>query len=259
MKFLNTNFVSDSNTTITSSSSDPSFPVSNLKHPFRSKKWRSTGCSNENIVFDMRTSEDVDSVVVIWPKETGVRLTSAAVITIQANATNVWTSPAVSEILTVSDSYELASHYFTTDKSYRFWRITIQDPTNTDGYVELGVVWIGKAMLLQDSENGFKYNLVDKSKTVRTDYGHKYVDRLPKVASLTVNFKYLDYEDAQILETAFRTNGTYDPVLFIMDAEGSVFDKDHFSIYGNMDSVFSLSHVNFNILNNDSLIVEEIS
>jgi hypothetical protein len=105
----------------------------------------------------MITTEEIDSVVILWPKEDGIRLSDTAVVKIQANATDSWGSPAVDQTLTIDNTYMVASHYFSTDQSYRYWRVVIEDVGNPYGYVELGMVWFGKSLSIQKAKNGFKF------------------------------------------------------------------------------------------------------
>lgn len=260
MKFLSTNLVTESGTTVTASSANSNFPASNLRHPFRSKRWRSAaGVTTANVVFDFQTIEPVDSVVILWPKEDGIRLTGSAVIRIQANATNVWTSPALNQALTVDNYYSVASHFFSTDQNYRYWRLVITDTGNPWGYVEAGVVWIGKSLELQPAQNGFSFGLSDRSSVSSTDFGHEYVDEYPLQAQLEISYQYLDYEAATFLEEAYRTNGNKKPVLVALDPTEVVFDKDHFLLYGKMGSGFRLGHVNYNLFNSDSIIITELA
>lgn len=260
MRLMDTNFCTESATTVTASNIDSNFPVSNLKNPFRSKRVRtSVGTTTLTVVFDFQTTEAVDSVVLMWPKEDGIRLTGSATITVQANATNVWTSPSVSQALTIDDDYSLASHYFSTDKSYRYWRVVIADSGNPWDYVELGQVWIGKSLSIENAQNGFKFALADQSKITETDFGHRYADEYPQKATAEFTYAYLDYSAIQTLENAYRRNGNRKPVLLVIDADGTVFDKDHYTLYGNLGGLFSYGHVNYNLFNTDGIRIEELS
>src|SRR4051812_21363761 len=101
MRFLTTNYCTESATVVSSTNIDTNFPASNLKNPLRSKRVRtSVGTTTLAVVFDMQTTEDINSVVLLWPKEDGIRLTDSATVKIQANATNVWTSPSVDQTVT---------------------------------------------------------------------------------------------------------------------------------------------------------------
>jgi hypothetical protein len=259
MRLMNYNYCTQDATVITASSEDSNFPAANLKHAFRSKRWRSTGVSSENVVFDLITTEAINSVVILWSKEDGIQLTDSAVVKIQANATNSWTSPAVNVTLTIDNNYLVASHFFTSDQSYRYWRVLVQDPGNADGFVELGVVWLGKAIDIENAQNGFNFDLVDKSTISTTDFGHQYVDEYPLIASIDFKYQYLDYSTIQILENAYRNNGTKLPVLLVLDETETVFDKDHFLVYGKFKNKFGLSHVRYNIFNVDGLTITEIA
>lgn len=256
MKLLTTNLCTENGTTVTTSSNDPSFPGSNLRKPFRSHKWRATDCDSESVTFDMLTTEAVDSVVLMWPLEDGIKLTPAAVVTIQANATNVWTSPAFEQVIPISDNYSIASLFFDTDKNYRYWRITIEDPTNPWGYVELGQVWIGKSLPVEAAQNGFRFVLSDQSKITQTDFGHTYADEYPTLSSIAFSYAYLDYDAVVTLENAYRTNGNRKPVMVCVDPFEAVFNQNHYLIYGMFKGSFVNAHVSYNLFNND-LSVEE--
>lgn len=259
MRLMTTNYATEAATTVTASTSNARFPSSNLKLPFRSKRWRSTSPTTQNVVFDLATTEAIDSIVLLWPLEDGIRLSATAVINIQANATDAWTAPAVDQTLTIDNTYVVASHFFTTNQSYRYWRVTVTDPSNPYGYVELGVVWIGKSLVVPSAQNGFKYSLSDTSKKSETDFGHKYFDEYPTRATVQFSYANIDYTDVQTIENAFRLNGTRKPVLAVLDEAAAVFSKNHFLIYGNFGPSFDLSHVSYNVLNVDGISIEELS
>lgn len=212
--------------------------------------------SKEWIIFDMLTSQDINSVVLFWPKEDGIRLSTTSVVKIEANATDVWTAPAVSQTLTIDNTYMVASYFFSTVQSYRYWRVTIQDPQNAYLYVELGLCWIGENTEFNEPENGFKFNITDLSSVSKTDFGHEYVDEYPQIVSVEFNYSYILYATAQALENAFRTNGNRKPVLVVFDEAGTVFDKDHFLVYGKMDKGFGLDHVSYDMFKGGLKITE---
>jgi hypothetical protein len=248
MKLIANNLVLATGTTLTASTSNSRFPVSNLQHYFRSKIWRSTSTTAQ-VVFDMQTAEPVDSCVILWPKEDGVLISDTAVVKIQANATNVWTSPSVDVTLTLNETYEVMSKFWSTDQEYRYWRVSIVDSGNALGYVALGVVVLGKSEAISSADNGFKYELIDQSKVIRTDFGNEYVDEYPKVAKLSLAFNVLDYTDIELLDAAYRRNGTRMPIYISLDDTDVTFDKDFFAIYGKFPPSVSFDHINYQIFN----------
>jgi hypothetical protein len=212
--------------------------------------------TKESVVFDFQTTEEVNSAVVLWPKEDGIRLSTSAVIKVEANATNTWASPAVSQTLTIDDTFMTASHFFSTDQSYRYWRVTIQDPTNANLFVELGVVWLGTSVDFNEAENGFKFSLKDESNIAKTEYGHKYVDEYPLTALLEFNYSYVQYANVAVLDQAFRSNGARLPVIAVLDETATVFDKDHFLVYGQFNPSFTLNHVSYDLFSGACKIEE---
>lgn len=212
--------------------------------------------TEESVVFDIRTAQDIMNVCVMWPKEDGIKLSEDAVITLQANATNVWTSPAVSQVLTIDNDYIVASHFFATAQSYRYWRLKIVDPQNPYLYIELGHVWIGENLNIDPLQNGFKYKLVDLTKVTKTDFGHEYADEYPVQAQLDFDYKYLQYAEYKILENSFRLNGNRKPVLVAVDDQELVYDKDHFLLYGKMDKSFDGNHERYDLFNTGIKITE---
>jgi hypothetical protein len=257
MRFSSTNLCTEDATVLTASSSNANFPVSNLKNPFRSKRWRTADADTDHtVVFDFQTAQDITCIGVLWPKEDGIRLSDSAVITIEANATNVWTSPAVSQVLTVDDNYVIASHFFSSSQSYRYWRLKISDVGNAYGYIEIGQVWIGEHLDIQAPENGFKFKITDPSVITKTSFGQEYVDEYPQMDQIDFDYKYMYYEDYQILENMYRENGTRKPVFVAFDDTEAVFDKDHFLIYGKMQKSFDGDHVSYNLFNTGLKITE---
>lgn len=213
--------------------------------------------TEEWIVFDVLTTEDMNSVALLWPKEDGITLSDSAVVKIQANATNVWTSPAVSVTLAVDDTFSIYSYYWTAVQSYRYWRVLIVDPTNPNLYVNLGVCVLGKGESIQTVDNGFKLVIKDNSKITETDYGNRYIDVYPTTSTLSLPFSVLSIADILVLESIYISNGIRIPVFITIDETGAVYDKDQFAIYGHMKSNLDIGHINYDLFNTD-LVIEEI-
>lgn len=66
-------------------------------------------------------------------------ITSTAEIKLQANASNAWTSPSYDTTMTVQDP---AIEYI-SGNTYRYWRVVINDPDNSDGYNEISELFVG--------------------------------------------------------------------------------------------------------------------
>lgn len=259
MKYVDTNYTVQSGTVTTSSSQNVNFPVSNLVNPFRSKVWRTMGCTSEWVTWDFATAVQIDTCCLFWSKENGPKLTSGATITLQGNATSVWTSPAFSTTLTINNTYSVAAWFATTAQTYRYWRVTIADPLNPFGYIELGVAFLGASLTLPNTSNGFKYTLTDLSNVVSTAYGHKYIDQYPLQAQLSFSYPNIDDATISVLENSYRLKGCRVPVLFAVDPAGSVYTKEHFIIYGTYVTPYGNTQQISNIFSTDSLTLVELS
>ena len=254
MRLITTNLVMSS--TVTVSSQDIYFPITNLKNQLRSKRFRTTSKTDQWIVNDLGSAKPVDSVIVLLPKEGTI--SSTQVIKIQANATNVWTTPSLDITMTVSE-YRQASHYFASDETYRYWRLSITDPSATTNYVEISKLVIGKAEVIQCAQNGFKINYDDYTKNQSNEFGTVYSDIFPTIKTFSLNYNVLTYEEIVQLEDIFIRLGSHNPIFVVLDETDVTFDKDRYSIYGLLSDSFDITHVNYKLFNSSGYKIVELN
>lgn len=200
--------------------------------------------TEEGVVIDLNTSEEIDTVAIMFDPLAGVKLSESAMIYVQASATNAWTTPGYSQAVTIDNTYSCITLFLDTPQEYRFWRIKIVDPENAYGYVELGTIVLGKYLsLARCPDNGFDLTWDDASKLSVNDYGNTYVDEYPQVKEMTFNFNILTYAQQKILEAVFRRLGNKKPVFVVLDPSETLFDKDHFWIYGRMTDKLISKHI----------------
>lgn len=245
-RIMDHNYAFDPVTTITATTSDANFPVSNLAHPFRSRVWRSSSVATaQRIVFDLGSTEDIDSFALLFNPIAGegIKLTDAATVKLQANATDSWGSPAVNQTVTIDNVYDLYTHFFATAQSYRYWAVEVTDTGNAYGYIEIAKVILSKATQLgQTPEIGFVDTLDDQSKTQETAYGHRYADVYPTRRSLEFNYAAMSEGDIASLQAIFRRVGKVTPIAVALDPTATLFDKDRFVLYGYMNDNFKSSN-----------------
>lgn len=159
------------NSTLTPSTVNAQYPVSNLKNDFRTKVWRSTS-NSDNLVIDLGSTEDIDSICVSPNWQDGFGVTA---ITIQGNATDSWGSPAFSEAMTLDTTFGHAISVFSSTQSYRFWRLVV---TSTLGYCELANIYIGAKTELTTNGVGYNWSYSNKDlvRSESTIYGQEYFD-----------------------------------------------------------------------------------
>lgn len=242
-RILDYNYTWQDNVDLTASTADANFPVSNLTSTLRCKVWRTTSNTDQTVVIDIKTSEEIDSFIMWFHPLDGCKLTSDAVITVQANATNNWTSPAVSVTATLDDDFEVASYFWSTAQEYRYWRVKITDPTNDLDYIEVGKIFLTKAtQLSQCPDIGFGYGNDDLSTVTRTEYNQVYADVKPNVKSLDLNMSLLTYADWETLQDIYDRVGSTLPIAISLDTDEALYDKDRFIIYGTLSGDFNAKH-----------------
>jgi hypothetical protein len=189
--------------------------------------------TEESIVLDLQTTEAIDSFALLFDLIGGNKFSSSAVLTLQANASNSWAAPAVSQVLSIDAVYGIATYFFASDQTYRYWRLKIVDPKNANLYVETSKIVLGKGIQLAHlPARGFQDKLTDASDVKETKYGHRYSDLYPMRRTLSFNYPGLSDTDAATLQLAFRRNGSSTPVAIALDPLAGDYDKDRFFIYG---------------------------
>jgi hypothetical protein len=168
-KFLANNMVEGA--VITASTENAQFPASNLKHDFRTKVYRSTS-NSDSIVFDLGAIEDVTHIGLVdnWQDGFGV-----STVTVEANGTDTWGSPAFSTTMTLDNTFGVSINELAATESYRYWRLVL---TSSLSYCELTYVFIGKATDIETNSvsYGWGYRGTEIAKKSTTRYGQDFTD-----------------------------------------------------------------------------------
>lgn len=242
-RIMDYNYVFQSNVTLTPSTEDTFFPASNLANFGRTKVWRTTSVTSQSLVIDLKTTESIDTFIMLFHPLDGSSLSEGATVTLQGNATDEWSSPAYSGTPTLDEDFEIYSLFLSAAQTYRYWRLVITDPSNDLGYIEVGKIILTKAtQLSQCPEIGFSYKNDDLSKQSRNDFNQVYVDVKPNVRTFEFNYAVLSMDDFETLQTIYDRVGSSVPICMSLDTQESLFDKDRFIIYGHMDGTLNSKH-----------------
>ncbi|MCP4568140.1 MAG: hypothetical protein GY841_11235, partial [FCB group bacterium] len=91
--------------------------------------WKSTNDNEETIIIDLEEATLVTAVVIH-----DHNFTEDATITIQGNASDSWGSPTYEyEFTAITDPL-----FVYISETFRYWRILIEDDTNSDGFIQIG-------------------------------------------------------------------------------------------------------------------------
>jgi hypothetical protein len=197
---------------ISASSQAAGLPATNVAQIWKSRPWRSTGCTDEWIKFDFGAAAAVRAFLAV-----GFNLTPYATVRIQANATDVWTSPSIDVALTYHAAVLL--YLWSSDQSYRFWRLSIVDPGNPDGYIEIGRIFLGQTATPDRNFKAWSREPIDPTTIVRSYDGAESFERRTAYDLLTFEFgrvltsTFDDLFRAVGLRTYFFVIADYDSIL----------------------------------------------
>lgn len=134
MRILYNNLVKTA--TIAASSENENYLFSTALNDSRLSRYaRTIDDSAEWIKFSFGSAVAADYILI-----QNHNFTSGATVKIQANATDVWTSPSFDLTLTVDD---IICAKFSAQQTYQYWRIYIDDSSNPDTYLQISKIFLG--------------------------------------------------------------------------------------------------------------------
>jgi hypothetical protein len=120
-----------------SSSGEPAWPNGNTKTRWKTQVWKATGDTAEYVRTTGSSSLQINGVFVI-----NGNVTSSGTVTLKGSDDN-WVSTPTSEAMTRSTDGTMYVYFPPSPLNRDDWGIYVADPTNPDGYISLGRVWLG--------------------------------------------------------------------------------------------------------------------
>lgn len=198
----------DGNYTITNE--DVNYPFTNALSQLRSRIFRTTGTSF-TLTCDMTFPDKINTLILFAPLGDPLGISREAVIKLRADNVNVWDSPELDiEIDMVVDDKLV---YFTNtdlDTYYRFWQVSIEDPTNTNGYLEFAYIYLGDYLTttVRNLAPKFQWEQVHTVRESRALDGTSYFDSRYKYDRLkATKFSYVNSEDRELLQDLYNRKG----------------------------------------------------
>lgn len=234
---------------ITASSENAQFPVDNILDPRRSKVYRSTS-SSASIVFDFGETSQVDSFFLVADKRNGLGVST---ITLEFSHTNVWTSPAATEVITLNAEYNAGYKEFTV-KEYRFCRMVM---TSTLSFCEIANVFIGKKLDLNRSIN-FNWSIKDNelSRKQTNRYGQIFSDIINKQRVINASLSLLDKDQLDKINSVIDLYGETKPFFVRIGCDNMVNNPLRFSGMFYFNDIPQISNPNFNKYNLSFSLIE---
>jgi hypothetical protein len=204
----------DSATAPTALTEDILYPIENVQNQRLAKKYRTTDLTAQTVVVDLASAQDVDTIAVLEHN-----MTASSSTTIEAHTADSWTSPSFTTTLTYNSGPILK--YLSSAESYRYWRFTFDDQTNTDGYIAMGRLWLGTYLTI-DPSSLLNFS-VTKKRSDTVTYGRdrqKYATEGVGWRSFRLSFPRSSQAMVESLLTMIDTVGAHGSVIF------SNFDTD---------------------------------
>ncbi|MGD8305206.1 MAG: hypothetical protein PVF17_01005 [Ignavibacteria bacterium] len=172
------------NSTITSFSENPYYEWDTALNDTRLTRYgRTLGVDDEWLMFESASAVDVD-----WVYISNHNITSGATVKIQGNATDSWGSPSVDQAMSYDSTYDYWYYNFSSTESYKYWRIYIDDPTNTDGYIQIAYVFIGEGLTMPGINPEVSVPYTSNAEVTKTPSGQAYGDRRVRLKGGGVTF-----------------------------------------------------------------------
>ena len=126
---------------------DGDFNISNIFTETARQVWRSKDClTKKEIILKADIKSNVNCFLIC-----GHNFTESAVVKISANISNNFLAPPVTKTIPYND--DIMGFVGEFGGEFQYYKISILDPGNTDGFIQIGRVVAGRLLQLTDDEN----------------------------------------------------------------------------------------------------------
>lgn len=244
-RIIDYNYIFDSTVRIRNAfptDQNATFPIDNLRKFSLSKVFRTEGESaSVRLVFDLLTPSTIDTLAVLFDKQSDISISPGATIALQAHHVDQWSSPEQSFLLSVDDVHHCITKFLTPNTyEYRFWSLFIYDTVQPFGYIEIPKIILGNSTRLgQMPSLGFDVSIMDQSKIQSNVYGNEFADTYPERRYANFQHKLLTEADKQTLREIYYRVGKVKPILLSLDPDEDFFsDNNEHLFYGFLDNDF---------------------
>ncbi|MBA7541147.1 hypothetical protein ES705_33454 [subsurface metagenome] len=149
----------------------------------------------------------------------GHNLSADALVKVQGNDWNSWNNPPFEQTLVWNADVVLKNF---AEKEYAFWRFLIDNPNNVDGYIKLGLAYLGTYLTMPYIEPEVEMPRRTTSVKTRSGSGQVYGRKNYRYYSFTVNYPpFIDSNERDAIDQMFAQVLNVDP-LFVLLWENSL-------------------------------------
>lgn len=204
--FLSDNYFLDANISLLTGTENSQFPLSNLKHTFSTKVFRSNE-DEVSILIDLQQSRHVDYICLRGSCIEGLGLTNATIV---GSSSLIFGTP---EELEISQKYNIGMKKL--NAALRYWKLTL---TGVE-YVELGNIFIGPMVQMDDNNisQGFSYQLNTNSVVQKNLVGQRFIDTYGTQKLMSGEIKLANATEFEQINSIHEQIGENIPLWFILD------------------------------------------
>lgn len=227
-RWMHTNLLKTTPATLTPDSEDSIYPKAQLIDDNVASAFRTADAAAEyHVVADFGAAVDLDTVFL-----GNVNFRTTATVKIQANSSDSWGAPPIDETITVSGlsnvlrGKNLYHKVTTSPHSYRYWRLSISDISNPDGFYQVGEWWLGNDVALAvNFTNDDVYTIQRNNVLLTTEWLQKYVYGRTKIKAYNYEWTPIDASMRDTLLTLeYTLQGSRYP--FVWVPEGSTLPRE---------------------------------
>lgn len=171
---------------------------------------RTLGVDDEWLLFTYSTATDLDYIHI-----SNHNITSGATVKLQGNATDSWGSPTVDQTLNYNSTYDYWYYNFSSTQSYQYWRLYIDDPTNTDGYIQIAYIYMGEELVMPGMTSTQSIPYISNASVNKSLSGHTYGDRRVRLKGGGITFPIIEDTEKKDIETFFDYTDIIIPFLLM--------------------------------------------
>lgn len=206
---------------VAASSSNSEYPVSNLYDSNYAKTWRSTaaGASAQTLTVDLGAATQIKAVGLM-----NVNLRSTSTVTIAGHTADSWGTPDFGPETIVAtglgtERYNLF-HPLSSAQTFRYWRVSMTDNGNPDGFISVGEWFLGSHVVLSDAYSNANTKVRSRNSVEhRSSAMQGFVYARPPHWEFQLNWGNTveDLRD-ELRALDQSVNGNETPFIFVMDA-----------------------------------------
>jgi len=213
IRFLLNNLFSNS----VVNASSAALSAANLRNDKPYLGWRTTGVTAQWVKFDLQSSLEVSLFTLVRNN-----LTDAATVTLYGDDSDLGSTEAAWAVAAFSEALDFDNEMIVSQVggTYRYWFVAFDDPSNTDGFIEVGSVFGGSAISPSENFNeNFSEKNFDSSFQSASEGGHIFSVQKARWREFEIQFLDIDRGNKAMLESIWNAAGVREPLVVAFDPD----------------------------------------